>query len=147
MKYEEIKGDLFSAGDDYYYVQCGSADLTLGAGIAIQFNERFGVKEALRKKFENNELLEAYKHYGGFCVEYLNTMTLITKYRYFEKPTYKTLTDALMMLKRKCEYGGIKKLAMPKIGCGLDRLNYDRVSGIIKAIFEDTDIEIKVFYL
>lgn len=147
MKYEEIKGDLFSAGDEYYYVQCGSADLALGAGIALQFNERFGVKDALRKKFKDNELLSAYKQYGGFCVGHLNTMTLITKYRYYDKPTYQTLTDALIMLKKKCEYDGINKLAMPKIGCGLDRLNFDRVSGIIKAIFEDTDIEIKVFYL
>lgn len=147
MKYEEIQGDLFSAGDDYYYVQCGSADLALGKGIAVQFNEKFGVKDALRKKYDNNELLYAYKRHGGLCVEHLNTFTLITKYRYFEKPTYKTLTDALLLLKSKCETDRIDKLAMPRIGCGLDRLDFNRVRDIIKAVLKDTNIEIKVYYL
>ena len=33
---------------------------------------------------------------------------------------------------------------MPIIGCGLDKLQWDKVSKIIKEIFEDTDIEILV---
>ena len=33
---------------------------------------------------------------------------------------------------------------MPIIGCGLDRLEWSRVSNIIKEIFENDDIEILV---
>jgi hypothetical protein len=33
---------------------------------------------------------------------------------------------------------------MPIIGCGLDRLQWDKVSEIIKDVFKDTDIEILV---
>lgn len=43
-----------------------------------------------------------------------------------------------------CDVG---KLAMPKIGCGLDRLNWDDVSYLIQDIFKDIDIEIRVYYL
>ena len=39
---------------------------------------------------------------------------------------------------------GINKIAMPMIGCGLDKLNWDKVSQIIKETFKDTDIEILV---
>ena len=39
---------------------------------------------------------------------------------------------------------GVKKIAMPKIGCGLDRLNWNIVRSIIKEVFEDTDIEILI---
>jgi O-acetyl-ADP-ribose deacetylase (regulator of RNase III) len=39
---------------------------------------------------------------------------------------------------------GITKIAMPIIGCGLDRLQWDRVSEIIKEVFKNTDIEILV---
>ena len=38
----------------------------------------------------------------------------------------------------------IKQIAMPMIGCGLDRLNWIRVSYIIQKIFSETDIEIVV---
>ena len=41
----------------------------------------------------------------------------------------------------------LKRILMPKIGCGLDRLDWDLVKQIIEKIFEETDIEIKVFYI
>lgn len=40
--------------------------------------------------------------------------------------------------------GMVTKLAMPKIGCGLDILEWNKVSEIIKDVFKDTDIEILV---
>lgn len=41
----------------------------------------------------------------------------------------------------------IEKIAMPKIGCGLDKLNWCDVSSAIKEIFADSSIEIVVCYL
>lgn len=38
----------------------------------------------------------------------------------------------------------ITKLAIPKIGCGLDRLQWSVVEQIIKGVFNDLDIEIVV---
>ena len=48
------------------------------------------------------------------------------------------------MMKRVCKANNIKKVAMPVIGCGLDKLKWDKVSKIIKNIFKDIDIEILV---
>ena len=42
-KYEEC--DLFCVPSNYYLVQCISADFAMGAGIAVQFNKHFNVKE------------------------------------------------------------------------------------------------------
>lgn len=36
------------------------------------------------------------------------------------------------------------KFAMPRIGCGLDRLQWDKVKTIIEEVFADTDVEILV---
>jgi hypothetical protein len=36
---------------------------------------------------------------------------------------------------------------MPKIGCGLDDLDWDVVSTIIKGVFAGTDVNIQVYYL
>ena len=38
----------------------------------------------------------------------------------------------------------IHKIAMPIIGCGLDGLEWDRVSRIIKDVFRGEDIELLV---
>ena len=41
----------------------------------------------------------------------------------------------------------IKRIKMPKIECGLDGLNWDKVSEIVKNTFHDMDIDIIVYYL
>ena len=69
---------------------------------------------------------------------------LITKEKYWQKPTYKTMQGALEIMKMMATENGVKKIAMPIIGCGLDRLQWDKVSKIIQEVFEDTDIEILV---
>lgn len=35
---------------------------------------------------------------------------------------------------------------MPRIGCELDKLNWDKVKEIIQEVFVDTDVEILVCY-
>ena len=47
-------------------------------------------------------------------------------------------------MKEQCEAYDIKKLAMPRIGCGLDRQNWTDVKALIEKVFADTDIEIMV---
>ena len=51
---------------------------------------------------------------------------------------------ALKKMKQICLEYNIKKIAMPVIGCGLDRLNWNDVSEQIKDIFADTNVEILV---
>jgi len=47
-------------------------------------------------------------------------------------------------MKQICLENNIKKIAMPVIGCGLDRLNWNDVSEQIKDVFADMDVEILV---
>ena len=47
-------------------------------------------------------------------------------------------------MKKICLEKNIKKLAMPLIGCGIDGLEWDKVSTIVKDVFEDTDLDIWV---
>lgn len=47
-------------------------------------------------------------------------------------------------MKALCQSENIYKIAMPIIGCGLDRLEWDKVSRIIKDVFQEEDIEILV---
>ena len=47
-------------------------------------------------------------------------------------------------MKNQAVLNGIKKIAMPLIGCGLDRLEWEDVKTIIINTFQDTDIEILI---
>ena len=51
---------------------------------------------------------------------------------------------AINLMKLISIQNGIRKIAMPIIGCGLDGLKWDKVSTIIKNIFNNTDIEILI---
>ena len=71
----------------------------------------------------------------------------MTKARYFLKPTYETLRSSLEAMKQDCEEHDVKKLAMPRIGCGLDRLDWNKVREMIKQTFKETNIELTIYTL
>jgi hypothetical protein len=138
MIYKEINGDLFSADEKFYFAHCISSDYALGAGIAVLFNKKYDMKKKLK-----NIGSGTYPD----CIKIDNVYNLVTKKFCWNKPTLGTLTESLKKMKEDIVKNNIKYLAMPKIGCGLDRLSWGNVSSIIKEIFEDVDIEINVYYL
>lgn len=66
------------------------------------------------------------------------------KRNYWDKPTLTTIKNALIWMKEQCEMLNIHKVAMPRIGCGLDRQKWSDVKRIIEDVFCDADIEIVV---
>lgn len=57
------------------------------------------------------------------------------------------MKESLAELKEYVDKNSIKRIFMPRIGCGLDGLKWEKVKAIIEEIFADADIEILVFYL
>ena len=146
MKLTIVKGDLFTAPKSFSLCHCISADFALGAGIAKKFAE-MGVRDELIKCYG-----KAKPYYLlGECLfttatEWYGEYSLVTKYKYYHKPTYETLRKCLVDLRWNCEFGVHKEtIAMPKIGCGLDKLEWTEVEKIIRDVFKDTDIEIVVY--
>lgn len=144
MTYREEIRDLFSVSEDYYLSHCISADFGMGKGIVVEFNKRFDMKSKLQSKYP--DYLNQYAHHriGGDCILEGRVLNLITKERYFHKPTIITMRLALQKMKKICIENNIIKIAMPTIGAGLDRLSWSAVSEQIRLIFDDTDIEILV---
>lgn len=136
MIYTEEKRDLFSVPEDYFLVHCVSADFVLGKGIALEFRKRFDMKNKLRTCGQS-----------GKCILIDRVFNLVTKENWRRKPTMESLTESLQELKQQVDEKGIKKLAMPKIACGLDDLDWKEVSEQVRNIFSDTDVEILVCYL
>lgn len=144
MVYKEETRDLFSVPEDYCLAHCISADFGMGAGIAVEFNKRFDMKNKISTLYPNGfrDSDGCYEPIG--CILIDRVLNLITKKRYWEKPTYHTVQGTLYFMREVCEDNKIKRVAMPLIGCGLDRLQWSRVSELIKDMFKDMDIEIVV---
>lgn len=141
MKYEEKVMDLFSLPNDYWLAHCISADFSLGKGIAVEFNKHFDMKRQLIRSAARDNWTGK-----GYCltVRDIPVFNLVTKERYWMKPTYQTVSEALLDMLDWALAFGVKKIATPMIGCGLDKLKWEAVSSIIRATFEETDIEILV---
>lgn len=132
------KRDLFTMPQGYYLAHCISADFALGAGIAKAFDSAYNMKFKLYRNYDN------YEYHGGDSLPIDNVFNLVTKNKCWHKPTYESMREALEMMREHMEFLDVDKLAIPKIGCGLDRLNWDQVYDIICEVFEDMDVEIVV---
>lgn len=123
--------------EEYTPAHCISSDYKMGAGIAVPMKNKFGLHD-MKSKFDSQ-----YPN----CIYYNGVLNLVTKNRYFHKPTYETMRQSLLKMKEIVESENMTKIAMPKIGAGLDRLSWPKVEKMVKDIFGDLDIEILVCYI
>ena len=112
MTYKEEIRDLFSVPDDYYLAHCISADFGMGKGIVIEFNKRFDMKRKLQSKYPDfvNEFHRT--KCNGVCILEDRVFNLVTKERYYQKPTYQSMKNALWSMSQACKNIGITKIAM-----------------------------------
>lgn len=149
MILKEEQRDLFTVPQGYYLAHCISGDYALGAGIAKQFVETYNMREKLLSQFPIMRTTEGkdYEAHVGLAFLVDNVFNLITKPRCFNKPTYDMLKCALADMRDQMTDLKVEKLAMPRIGCGLDGLEWDKVKEIIEDVFKDTHIEILICVL
>ena len=141
-------------------MHCISADRALGAGIAKAIDEKYQIKKSLNETYiVNGEIWPTWEGHGfSLTLEdvspNLYVCNLVTKNHYWSKPTYTSLCEALEHAKpvieniasfaRKNEKH--LKIVMPRIGCGLDRLDWNRVKEMLIQ-YAGLDFDITVCYL
>ena len=136
----EIKEDIFkNLTSTDIIAHCISRDCALGAGIAKKKKKKFNIREDLKNILKINP--------SATCILHKNVINLITKEKYYNKPTLNSLCAALKKMCILCKKNGIKKVKMPRIGCGLDRLQWIDIKKNIESIFNDENIIIEVYYL
>jgi O-acetyl-ADP-ribose deacetylase (regulator of RNase III) len=139
--YEELKGDLFNCPSSDSLAHCVSADMRMGKGIAVLFKEQFGgVPELIAQRQCPGGVAKLQK--ADRFIFYL-----VTKAKFYHKPKYATLTESLIKMRDLCLDLGVNSVSMPKIGCGLDELNWNVVRSIIHRVFSQTDIRVNIYYV
>lgn len=140
MLYREFYGDLFQIKTEYTLVHCISADCAMGKGIASIFAE---VNPRMRESLlSRRPMISNALHYNGEGPHAV--INLVTKQRYFHKPTRKDFNESIRSLRRVVETYHIDKIAMPLIGAGLDKLSWSVNRQVIQNTFSDLDIDIVV---
>lgn len=143
MTYSEVNGNLFLAPQGNYLAHCISGDYALGAGIAKELDSIYNMRYKLHKNYPIPDGEKYANIREALLVD--NVFNLVTKPRCFHKPTYASLRETLEDMRDQCENLDIEHLAMPKIGCGLDGLDWNIVREMIQDVFAETDINITVF--
>ena len=70
---------------------------------------------------------------------------LVTKKRFFQKPTYDSLRQSLEAMKNHANKHKVTHISTPKAACGLDRLEWHKVERLIKEICAQSNLTITVY--
>ena len=108
MKLIEIKGDLFTKENmqdkNIYLAHCISRDCEMGLGIAKTFDKKFpNMKNALKNRITNMTVYTLYDD---------KVFNLITKNKYWQKPTYISLENSLKDMATSCKLLNVKILVI-----------------------------------
>lgn len=139
MTLREENRNLLDVPQGYYLAHCITGDFSLGAGVAKKIDYIFNMKEKLHRFFTPGA-----KYYLGDALLVDNVFNLVIKKDPTKKAKYKRLRATLEDMKDQMTENLITKVAMPKLGCGHENMDWDRAKEIIKEVFADTDVEILV---
>mmetsp|Transcript_24111 Transcript_24111/g.28072 ORF Transcript_24111/g.28072 Transcript_24111/m.28072 type:complete len:190 (-) Transcript_24111:134-703(-) len=137
--FREVEGDLMSSADSLCH--CVSACLRMGKGIAVLFRDQF-------KRVD--ELQRQHVDVGGVAVltdRNRFIYYLVTKPRFHDKPTYASLAASLTAMFSHMKQHGVTRVAMPQIGCGLDRLDWVIVRDMIRSLAQENQVIVTVYFL
>lgn len=116
----EQKGSVFSLNTRYALVHCIAEDAMMGAGIARTFRTKYpDMQRYIRSKRPKVGDIVIYEADDGRVI-----VNMVTKKSSWDKPTRVDFTEALITLCEWIDNKDIKYVGMPKIGAGLDRLDW-----------------------
>jgi hypothetical protein len=140
FKFRAIRGNIF------YSVNCSlahciSQDVAMSKGIAASFCKNFvGIVDEIKAQDVKVGGVAVVDRRDGHFV-----FNLVTKLRCTELPTYSAFTASLRALKEEMEKRGVRRLAIPRLGCGLDKLKWEMVRGLIIEVFAGSSVHIMVY--
>jgi O-acetyl-ADP-ribose deacetylase (regulator of RNase III) len=144
---KEVPGNLFDdAPEGAALGHCVGADFLMGKGIAVEFRERFGHLDYLRSQHAQPGQVMTVPLYksNGEIERYI--FHIVTKPKSANcLPRPHEFVPAVRELATLCASLGVKTLALPRIGAGLDRQPWQWVRKIIEEEFAGVATEVLIF--
>ena len=139
LKYKEIEVDLFSSKG--CLAHSVSADFHMGIGVAKQVKTRYPTTYPKDVNHKRQPVFAQWIEGDRRNVVY----HLVTKQRYFEKPTYESVKMSLQQMRTHADWSGVKRISLPRIGCGVDQLSWSEIRSLIKDVFKGSHVAITVY--
>lgn len=135
-----IEGNLLDTIDTpgYSTAHCVGKDMIMGAGIAKKIKEKLNLNTTeLRQNCQVTSIVPL-KVNEDFL------LNMVTKNKSNELPNWHDFKQTIKKLQEVCKKLKIQKLAIPKIGCGLDMFKWPNVMKLLKSVFYHSDTEVYV---
>lgn len=148
FKLKEVIKDLVEDQEAKVIVQCISQDCAMGAGIAKDIKRKFlGIKDyVLSKKPQIGDVIPYEKGFENKNSRIV--LNMVTKKAHNHKPTKDNFIKTLENLRDYCQTDAIDEICMPRIGCGLDKLDFETfVKPQIVRVFGKTTIKVTIYSL
>jgi hypothetical protein len=129
----QVKSNIFDIGRQAHFAHCISADAEMGAGIAVHFCKKFHLSPLRSAKLNIGDA----KLFNG-------VFNLVTKKKFYHKPTIENVELCLTNMRDKCFDQGINLVHIPHIASGLDKLPWWQVFEKIGDIFGNSMINIVI---
>lgn len=137
MKITELEINIMAVPQGYYLAQGISRDLNFKVGLPALFEKTYNLKEKLAANYDEEiEIGEVY------LID--NVYSLVVKDSSYDRPDRDVLMDALVKLRDQMEEDMVTKLAIPKLCCGRNGLEWDDVKAMVSFVFGDSDVQILV---
>ncbi|XP_028409235.1 ADP-ribose glycohydrolase OARD1-like [Dendronephthya gigantea] len=145
---EETQGQpwkLFLSPVDTAIAHSVSCDFQMDKGIAKQFLKQYGnFNELIEKGLDFPEGREVGK-IGVLQTKERFVYYLITRPKWWDSSTLRAMEQSLHSMQSHCIQNNVKRLAIPRIGAHYDRLEWDKVRGLITDIFQHSNITITAY--
>ena len=123
---------------------CISADAEMSKGFSQFFSKR--VPRLRRSCRRANLLKDQVVPFWDFSSRRY-TYNLVAKEKYLDKPDLQTLAATFQNMQAHATMHEVSTIGLPKIGCGLDQMNWQDVVKLLRDIFAYSDIQIVVYSL
>jgi len=143
MKMIEIELNIMNAPQGYYLANGISSDLNFGAGLPALFEKVYNMKQKIETFYTDEETGEL-DIVPGEAIPVDNVYNLVVKESSYQKPDKDSLLDAITDMRDWMEEELVTKLAIPKICCGENGLEWDDVKAMFEFVFDDSDVQILV---
>ena len=144
---QEINATYLSSPTDilyspHYFAHCISADLAMAKGLARQVKSWYSAApSAIRLRYPP-DIGSVLIYFDPISESYI--FSLVTKFRYYHKPTYESVLASLSELREIVIDARISHLSLPKLASGYDKLDFNIIFELICQVFDPLPITIYI---
>ncbi|KAK3918278.1 Gag-Pol polyprotein [Frankliniella fusca] len=134
-------GSILESPEDLPIVHAVSHDGKFGKGLARQLEQEFQLRDDFLKEKDRGFPGYVALQRGNRII-----VNLITKSRYFHKPTSTDIEQAFLLLRDWLEANHISEWCLPELGCGLDQLESSLLLQMLVKVFGHTDMTLVMYH-